>query len=221
MTKIKKHYAVTSEGGIAQLHPLKEWFRATQNEPNASQMTSHDMRRQLKRNGWTIKETHDQVLVIKPGAEAVSDLSSDEDELSVSEEQSSASAESSLFALESHLRDYLSKNLNSALKLNQHLSVVGVEYSTAVGPIDLLAKDGAGDYYVFELKLERGADAALGQLLRYMGWCTKHLSQGRKVYGVVLAAEISDKLRYAASLVPDVTLLEYELQIQVRSVQKI
>ena len=96
-----------------------------------------------------------------------------------------------------------------------------MEYSTAVGPIDLLAKNSAGDYYVFELKLERGADAALGQLLRYMGWCAKHLSQGRPVFGVVLAAEISEKLRYAASLVPNITLLEYELQIQVRSVPKI
>lgn len=133
----------------------------------------------------------------------------------------STSAESSLFALESHLRDYLAKNLNSTVTFHSPLSVVGVEYSTDVGPIDLLAKNSTGDYYVFELKLDRGADAALGQLLRYMGWCSKHLSKGRKVFGVILAAEISDKLRYAASLVPGITLLEYQLQIQVQPVPSI
>lgn len=218
---MKRHYAVTSENGIAQLHPLKDWFRATQNVPESAQWTSHQMRAYLKKQGWQIQETVDQVRVIKPGTEGLVGLTSEDEEQPLTPPQAEESAESSLFALESHLRDYLARNLNSTVKFATPLEVVDVEYSTAVGPIDLLAKNSAGDYYVFELKLERGADAALGQLLRYMGWCAKHLSQGRPVYGVVLAAEISEKLRYAASLVPNIMLLEYELQIQVRSVPKI
>lgn len=218
---MKRHYAVTSEKGIAQLHPLKDWFRATQNVPESAQWTSHQMRAYLKKQGWQIQETADQVRVIKPGTEGLVGLTSEDEEQALTPPQAAESAESSLFALESHLRDYLARNLNSTVKFATPLEVVDVEYSTAVGPIDLLAKNSAGDYYVFELKLERGADAALGQLLRYMGWCAKHLSQGRPVFGVVLAAEISEKLRYAASLVPNITLLEYELQIQVRSVPKI
>jgi len=218
---MKRHYAVTSEKGIAQLHPLKDWFRATQNVPESTQWTSHQMRAYLKKQGWQIQETVDQVRVIKPGTEGLVGLTSEDEEQALTPPQAVESAESSLFALESHLRDYLARNLNSTVKFATPLEVVDVEYSTAVGPIDLLAKNSAGDYYVFELKLERGADAALGQLLRYMGWCAKHLSQGRPVFGVVLAAEISEKLRYAASLVPNITLLEYELQIQVRSVPKI
>lgn len=218
---MKRHYAVTSENGIAQLHPLKDWFRATQNVPESAQWTSHQMRAYLKKQGWQIQETVDQVRVIKPGTEGLVGLTSEDEEQPLTPPQAAESAESSLFALESHLRDYLARNLNSTVKFATPLEVVDVEYSTAVGPIDLLAKNSAGDYYVFELKLERGADAALGQLLRYMGWCAKHLSQGRPVYGVVLAAEISEKLRYAASLVPNIMLLEYELQIQVRSVPKI
>ena len=218
---MKRHYAVTSENGIAQLHPLKDWFRATQHVPESAQWTSHQMRAYLKKQGWQIQETVDQVRVIKPGTEGLVGLTSEDEEQPLTPPQAEESAESSLFALESHLRDYLARNLNSTVKFAPPLEVVDVEYSTAVGPIDLLAKNSAGDYYVFELKLERGADAALGQLLRYMGWCAKHLSQGRPVYGVVLAAEISEKLRYAASLVPNIMLLEYELQIQVRSVPKI
>lgn len=218
---MKRHYAVTSENGVAQLHPLKEWFRATQNVPESAQWTSHQMRAYLKKQGWQIQDTVDQIRMIKPGTEGLAGLTSEDEDQAVTLQQAGESAESSLFALESHLRDYLARNLNTTIKFTTPLEVVGVEYSTAVGPIDLLAKNNAGDYYIFELKLERGADAALGQLLRYMGWCAKHMSGGREIYGVVLAAEISEKLRYAASLVPNVTLLEYELQIQVRSVPKI
>ncbi|MBL9115021.1 MAG: hypothetical protein JNJ83_08430 [Verrucomicrobiaceae bacterium] len=65
---------------------------------------------------------------------------------------------------------------------------------------------------IFEFKLGRGPDAALGQILRYMGWCRKNLANGAKLHGIIRAADITDKLRYAASVVPDVQLFEYELQ---------
>jgi RecB family endonuclease NucS len=46
----------------------------------------------------------------------------------------------------------------------------GVEYPTAVGPIDILAADDSGAFFVFELKRARSPDHAMGQLTRYMGW---------------------------------------------------
>jgi endonuclease len=67
-----------------------------------------------------------------------------------------------------------------------------------------------------ELKLGRRADAALGQILRYMGWVGRHLSTNKKVFGVVFAADISEKLRYAATQVPQVRLMEYELSFAVK-----
>jgi hypothetical protein len=131
----------------------------------------------------------------------------------------------STFALESHLRDYLARNLPSLGDFGAPLAVYtsedgrdGVEFQTDVGPIDILATSPAGDFYVFELKLGRGADAALGQILRYMGWVDRHLSMEHKVFGVVLAADISEKLRYAATQVPQVQLMEYELCFAVKSV---
>ncbi|MCU7836875.1 MAG: DUF91 domain-containing protein [gamma proteobacterium symbiont of Taylorina sp.] len=45
----------------------------------------------------------------------------------------------------------------------------GVEYHTAVGYIDVLSIDEAGDFYVFELKRDMGSDKVVGQVTRYMG----------------------------------------------------
>jgi len=127
-----------------------------------------------------------------------------------------------IFALESHLRDYLAKNLptldEGGVPLKLFVSTDGrdgVEFQTDVGPIDILACGANGDLYVFELKLGRGPDAALGQILRYMGWVEQHLCKGKKVIGVIIASEISAKLKYAATQVPHVRLMEYELKVSL------
>jgi hypothetical protein len=127
------------------------------------------------------------------------------------------------FALESHLRDYLARNLSGIGDFGSSLNLYvsddgrdGVEFQTDVGPIDLLATSASGDFVVFELKLSRGSDSALGQILRYMGWVAHHLAKDRKVYGVVLAADVTEKLRYAVTQVPQVRLWEYELRFAVK-----
>jgi RecB family endonuclease NucS len=86
----------------------------------------------------------------------------------------------------------------------------------AVGPIDILAIDGQENFIVFELKLTRGPDKAMGQLLRYMGWVRQNLAKGRNVYGVIVAKDMDEKLRYAALPVPNVSLLEYELDFRLK-----
>jgi hypothetical protein len=134
--------------------------------------------------------------------------------------------ERALFALEAHLRDFLAGNLGrvalgtNGLKLyRDSTGKSGVEYQTAVGRIDLLTVDGTGAFYVFELKLERGPDRALGQLARYMGWVKVELAAGKPVHGVLVASSIEPKLKYAASVLPNVSLLEYELSFKVRGVE--
>lgn len=129
------------------------------------------------------------------------------------------------FALEAHLRDYLAKNLptmpghDASLKLYTTEGRDGVEFQTDdVGPIDILAVGPGGDFYVLELKLGRGPDAALGQILRYMGWVQEHLAQGKNVFGVIIASDISKKLKYAASQVPAVRLMEYQLAVKLQPV---
>jgi RecB family endonuclease NucS len=92
----------------------------------------------------------------------------------------------------------------------------GIEYPTDVGPIDILAQDERGGFLVFELKLARGPDRALGQLARYMGWVKRNLAGIQAVEGVIVARTIDEKLRYAASVIPAVTLLEYEVEFRVK-----
>lgn len=129
------------------------------------------------------------------------------------------------FALEAQLRDFIVENI-AHIPINGHrlrlyvdgLGRSGREYPSGVGPIDILAVDEAGHFMVFELKLERGPDRALGQLARYMGWVKTHLANDRAVRGAVVARAIDERLRYAACVVPNVSLLEYDVQFRVRDV---
>lgn len=73
---------------------------------------------------------------------------------------------------------------------------------------------------VFELKLSRGADRAIGQLLRYMGWIKRNLAGDKKVRGAVVAHSVDEKLRYATAIVPDIYLFEYEVRFELRSVKE-
>jgi hypothetical protein len=128
------------------------------------------------------------------------------------------------FPLESHLRDFLARNITSLQIDGRKLQLyvddsgrAGVEYPTPMGPIDILAIDEADNYVVFELKLNRGSDSAVGQILRYMGWVQHKLAKS-KVKGVIVARKMSEKMKYAVSLTPDITLFEYELQFSVHPV---
>lgn len=141
-------------------------------------------------------------------------------------ENNSTEACSELFALESHLRDYLAKNIGSLNRDNSKLSLYssedgrdGIEFQTDVGPMDLLARDEKGNFVVIELKLGRSPDATLGQILRYMGWVEKHLAKGKEVRGIIVGGEIPKKLRYAVTQVPQVTLMEYQLSFSVSAVE--
>ncbi|HEY1011515.1 MAG TPA: endonuclease NucS domain-containing protein [Herpetosiphonaceae bacterium] len=130
-----------------------------------------------------------------------------------------------IFALESHLRDFLARNLSTIQIDGQTLRLYvdeqgrdGVEYRTGVGPIDILAVDGADQFVVFELKLSKGVDAALGQILRYMGWVRRHLAGGRAVRGVIVAQSIDEKLRYAAAETPGIALFAYDIHFTIQQV---
>lgn len=130
------------------------------------------------------------------------------------------------FRLESHLRDYLAQNLGLINGLGTSLQLYelngeirGVEYQTDVGRIDILAVGANGAYYVLELKLSKGPDAAVGQVLRYMAAVRSQLAQGQPVYGVIVASTVTDRLRFAVSEVRDkVFLLQYELQVSLAPV---
>jgi hypothetical protein len=95
----------------------------------------------------------------------------------------------------------------------------GVEFPTAVGPIDILAIDDNEAFYVFELKRASSPDRAIGQVARYMGWVQQTIGKSRAVFGVVVAKSISENLRYAACVVPNVFLFEYEVEFHLHPAQ--
>jgi Endonuclease NucS len=123
---------------------------------------------------------------------------------------------------EKAVEDYLESHLDVVgSKIGRKLKLVGRQYSTTVGPIDLLTTDTkTGDYVVIELKKGRSADKVYGQCSRYMGWIRKNLAaDGQKVHGVIVARDIDDKLKAARDAHDTkVDLIEFEMKISAKAV---
>lgn len=83
------------------------------------------------------------------------------------------------------------------------LSMVDKEYTTSLGRIDILAKDGNDDLIPIEVKLGEATDGAVGQILGYM----KSIGASR---GILIAAEFSKRVR-AISKDLDIDLIPYTL----------
>ena len=179
--------------------------------PDDPAITSQMWRGILKRNGWEDRETDTEVHLIFPAED-------DEDDIETP----------STFALEHHLRDFIAKKFGeltfNGKKLKPYLDPEGrpcTEYPTDTGRIDILAvsvDEDNQEYFVFELKLSRGSDPAIGQLMRYMSWVREKLADEKKVNGIIVAQSIDDRLRRSTSMIPEVELFEYELQFELTPV---
>lgn len=53
---------------------------------------------------------------------------------------------------------------------------------------------------------------------RYKDWVKKHLAGNKNVFRVAVAYEVSQKLTYAATQIPNVQLTEYGLSVTLRPV---
>ena len=126
------------------------------------------------------------------------------------------------FAYEADLRNYLAKNLSiiePGLKLYQDEGITGVEFDVGGRRIDILAVDAKGALVVIELKVSRGYDRVVGQLMRYIAWIQKNQAEpGQQVRGVIVAREISEDLLLACSLLAGTQLFEYELSLKLKPV---
>lgn len=130
---------------------------------------------------------------------------------------------SSEFAYEKDLRNYLAKNLSVIeleLNLYEDEDVRGIEFPVGGRFIDILAVDSSDNFVVIELKVSRGYDRVVGQLMRYMAWIQQNLAdEGQIVRGIIAAREISNDLLLACSLLSNVQLFEYELSLTMNRVQ--
>jgi restriction system protein len=87
------------------------------------------------------------------------------------------------FALEKYLEEFIVTNFatifKGKLQIYEDAGEKAQQYSTDIGPIDILAVDpGSGSFVVIELKKGRPSDQVVGQILRYMGWVKKNLCKG-------------------------------------------
>lgn len=132
------------------------------------------------------------------------------------------SLSSNEFAYEKDLQHFLAKNLDviePELKLFEDEDIKGIEFPVGGRFIDILAVDKNNDWVVIELKVSRGYDRVVGQLLRYMAWIRKnHAEEGQKVRGVIVAREISDDLTLACSELSGIQLFEYELSVDLKKI---
>jgi hypothetical protein len=136
------------------------------------------------------------------------DLTTDADEL---EQQ---------FVAEADLRNVLAGNLECiepGLRLFEANGRSGLEYAIDDGRIDILAVDIHGRFVVIELKLSRGRNRALGQILYYMAWVDSHLANP-PCRGMIIAREIPSDLVLAATRASGVSLFRYRLAVSVERV---
>ena len=71
------------------------------------------------------------------------------------------------------------------------------------------------------MKVSRGYDRVIGQLMRYMAWIKMNIAEpGQNVQGVIVARSISEDLLLASSLIPNIKLFEYELYVKVKEIQR-
>ncbi len=78
--------------------------------------------------------------------------------------------------------------------------VVGVDFRTPVGSIDLLARDADGAFVVVSVPDPRDIESFMPEILARVGYVRKHLASDREpVRGIVVIEEIPEELAYAAA----------------------
>lgn len=154
-----------------------------------------------------------------PGDEKPEHTTSEEDQ-----EEDVAAQGSSPFACEKDLRNYLAKNLSllePGLHPYEDEDITGIELPTGGRAINILAVDSTGALVVIELKVSRGYDRVVGQIMRYIAWIRENQADpGQGVRGIIVAREISEVLFLACSLLPDIRLYEYQLSLSLKQVQR-
>jgi len=153
---------------------------------------------------------------IKRGGIAVPDTDLD---FFVSPENSDSDVEESIEAslsLERDLHSYLARSV-SEIETGLVLEPGGVEYVIDAGRIDLLARDSSGKLVVIELKAGKAKDAALGQILGYIG-CLLSESSGEPIRGILVASDFDQRVVYAAMALPHIKLIKYAVSFNLKEI---
>lgn len=129
----------------------------------------------------------------------------------------------SVFALESHLEDFLIANWQQTELGNEYRiyevdgEVVGQQYPSDTGRIDILAisKD-EKTLLVVELKRGRASDSVVGQIQRYMGYVKDELAEPHQtVRGIIIALEDDQRIRRALSVAVNIDFYRYQVMFKL------
>jgi hypothetical protein len=206
--KIKKNTVQMHVEGMAINAPVRK------HHPNIHPGSSHDLFFKVAPGKFRLwkPETDIQPLyrddLLSMEEEAI-ESETEEDELAISKE----------FAFERDLRNYLSRNMEAiepGMRLYEEEDITGIEFPAGNRFIDILALDRADNFVVIELKVSRGYDRVIGQILRYIGWVEQNIAEDKNVRGVIVASEITDDLKLACSKLPYISLIEYEISLSLK-----
>jgi hypothetical protein len=127
------------------------------------------------------------------------------------------------FAFESDLQNFLIKNLDTiekGLKLYEDSTgVKGIEFYVpgTSRRIDIYAVDKEGTPTIIELKVSKGHERVIGQLLYYRSKIKDALGI-KKVRSIIIAKEITEELKYATREISDIELFEYQMSFNIKKV---
>lgn len=138
------------------------------------------------------------------------------------ESEEGKSPEERQFAYERDLQNYLANNLNKiepGLKLYQNEDDTGIEFSIDDDGrrVDILALDKSGTPVVVELKVSRGHERVIGQVLYYAARIKRLLNKDH-VRIIIVASSISDELRLASETLGNIDLYEYRISMDLQRI---
>lgn len=117
-------------------------------------------------------------------------------------------------SIEKDLQIYLSNRLT---EIEPGLTLIGTEYGTAAGFIDILCKDKNGDFVVIETKAGKAKDAALGQILGYIGALIESGTK-EKIRGILVASDFDNRIIFASKAIQNISLTKYSLSFKFDTV---
>ncbi len=124
---------------------------------------------------------------------------------------------------EKHLEDFLVENWRHTELgadydvLEEDGEIVGQQYPTNTGPIDILAisKD-KKELLVVELKKGKASDSVVGQVQRYMGYVRKQIAEkDQMVKGIIIASEDDKRIRSALLVTQNIEFWRYHITIKL------
>lgn len=212
-----KNYPKLQEGTITA-----HLYRFSTNAPSRLShptRADEDILFQIDKNNYRLYQPNVDPTPINAGSEKNVSLGN---QVSLEDEEDDVYAPRE-FAYESDLKNFLAKNLTviePGLKLYQVEDINGIEFPADGRFIDILAIDSNNDLVVIELKVSKGHERVIGQILRYMAWIQFNQAESnQKVRGVIVARDISKDLKLACSYLPNVDLFEYKLSVELSKVE--